>query len=37
MSKARGQSPIRRYKKQDKFKLTTNKGNKLNTAKFSKK
>jgi hypothetical protein len=37
MSKARGQSPMRRYKRQDQFKLTTNQGNKINKSKFSKK
>ena len=37
MSKARGQSSIRKYKRQDRFKLTTNQGNKLNKLKFSKK
>ena len=37
MSKNRGQSPMRRYKRQDQFKLTTNQGNKINKAKFSKK
>jgi hypothetical protein len=37
MSKARGQSPIRRYKRQDQFKLTTNQGNQINKSKFSKK
>ena len=36
MSKARGQTPIRRYKKQNKFKLTTNEGNKLNKLKNKK-
>tara|TARA_R110000803_G_scaffold210116_1_gene281095 strand:- start:2039 stop:2152 length:114 start_codon:yes stop_codon:yes gene_type:complete len=37
MSKARGQSPIRRYKKQNQFKLTTKQGNQINKTKFSKK
>jgi hypothetical protein len=37
MSKNRGQSPMRRYKRQDQFKLTTNQGNKINKLKFSKK
>ena len=37
MSKNRGQSPMRRYKRQDQFKLTTSKGNKINKAKFGKK
>ena len=37
MSKARGQSPMRRYKRQDQYKLTTNIGNQINKAKFSKK
>ena len=37
MSKARGQSPMRRYKRQNQFKLTTNQGNKINKAKFDKK
>jgi len=37
MSKSRGQSPMRRYKRQDKFKLTTNQGNKINKLKFNKK
>ena len=37
MSKARGQSPMRRYKRRDQFKLTTNQGNKINARKFSKK
>jgi|TARA_R110002020_G_scaffold56402_1_gene156063 hypothetical protein len=37
MSKARGQSPMRRYKRRDEFRLTTNQGNKINKAKFSKK
>ena len=37
MSKARGQSPMRRYKRQDQFKLTTNKGNQINKVKFGKK
>jgi hypothetical protein len=37
MSKARGQSPMRRYKRQDQFKLTTNQGNKINKAKSNKK
>jgi len=37
MSKARGQSPMRRYKRQDRFKLTTNQGNQINKSKFSKK
>jgi hypothetical protein len=37
MSKARGQSPMRRYKRQNQFKLTTNQGNLINQSKFSKK
>lgn len=37
MSKNRGQSPMRRYKRQDQFKLTTNQANKINKAKFGKK
>ena len=37
MSKARGQSPMRRYKRQDQFKLTTSMANKINKSKFSKK
>jgi hypothetical protein len=37
MSKARGQSPMRRYKRQNEFKLTTSKGNQINKLKFSKK
>jgi hypothetical protein len=37
MSKARGQSPMRRYKRQDQFKLTTNQGNKINIKKNRKK
>ena len=37
MSKTRGQSPMRKYKRQDQFKLTTSKGNQINKAKFSKK
>jgi len=37
MSKARGQSPIRRYKRRDQFKLTSNQGNKLNALKNKKK
>ena len=37
MSKNRGQSPMRRYKRRDEFKLTTNQGNKINKLKFSKK
>jgi len=37
MSKNRGQSPMRRYKRQDQFKLTSNQGNKINTKKNKKK
>ena len=37
MSKSRGQSPMRRYKRGNQSKLTTNQGNKINKAKFSKK
>lgn len=37
MSKARGQSPMRRYKRQDQFKLTTNRGNQINARKNRKK
>ena len=37
MSKNRGQSPMRRYKRQDQYKLTTNQANKINKAKFGKK
>jgi hypothetical protein len=37
MSKNRGQSPMRRYKRQDQFKLTTNQGNKINARKNRKK
>ena len=37
MSKARGQSPMRKHKRQYQFKLTTNKGNQINKSKFSKK
>jgi hypothetical protein len=36
MSKARGQSPMRRYKRQNQFKLTTNQGNKINQSKNKK-
>jgi len=37
MSKARGQSPMRRYKRRNEFKLTNSQGNKINKSKFSKK
>jgi hypothetical protein len=37
MSKARGQSPMRRYKRLNQFKLTTNQANQINKSKFSKK
>jgi hypothetical protein len=37
MSKNRGQSPMRRYKRGNQYKLTTNQGNKINKAKFGKK
>jgi len=37
MSRARGQSPMRRYKRQNQFKLTTSQANKINKAKFGKK
>ena len=37
MSRARGQSPMRRYKRGNQYKLTTNQGNQINKAKFSKK
>ena len=37
MSKNRGQSPMRRYKRGNQFKLTTNQGNKINKTKFGKK
>jgi len=37
MSKNRGQSMGRRARRYDRFKLTTNMGNKINTRKFSKK
>lgn len=37
MSKNRGQSPMRRYKRGNQFKLTSNQGNKLHTLKNKKK
>lgn len=38
MSKARGQSPSRRYRRQGRvLKLTTNMANKINAKKFSTK
>ena len=38
MSKTRGQSPSRRFRRQGRnLKLTTNMANKINTKKFSKK
>ena len=37
MSKNRGQSPMRRYKRGNQYKLTTNQGNKINTKKNRKK
>ena len=37
MSKNRGQSPIRRYKRGNQFKLTSNQGNKINARKNRKK
>tara|TARA_R110000737_G_scaffold7567_1_gene22411 strand:+ start:26 stop:136 length:111 start_codon:yes stop_codon:yes gene_type:complete len=36
MSQARGQSPMRKHKRQYQFKLTTNEGNKLNKLKNKK-
>jgi len=36
MSKNRGQSAMRRHKRRDQFKLTTNQGNKINKAKNKK-
>jgi len=37
MSKNRGQSPMRRYKRGNQYKLTTNQGNKINARKNRKK
>tara|TARA_R110000803_G_scaffold115980_1_gene184611 strand:- start:267 stop:380 length:114 start_codon:yes stop_codon:yes gene_type:complete len=37
MSKARGQSPMRKHKRLYQFKLTTNQGNQIDKLKFSKK